>query len=302
MFRRWGSQRRNKSQDNIPESPQHSQRKKFYSVEQRQYLAEVPYELPKDLEEINRLDFQHFMLRFLLKGNYVAPVRNPRNILDVGCGTGRWGMEISYVFPNARIVGVDMVPQLSVNEYAIPNYTFVQANLLEGLPFQSNMFDFVHQRLLVLGIPVDKWPSAVHELRRVTAPAGWVELAEPSCGFGAPAIERLFSWMEALSYLRNINVRAVAHIGELLKGAGLRYVRQHRVDIPVGEQGGRLGRMCGTDLMSIFKGIRGPIIGAQIASERDFDLTLARFQNELLTHLSYIPYFIAYGQKTGRDR
>src|SRR5579884_3542518 len=110
MFRRWGSQRRNKSQDNIPESPQHSQRKKFYSVEQRQYLAEVPYELPKDLEEINRLDFQHFMLRFLLKGNYVAPVRNPRNILDVGCGTGRWGMEISYVFPNARIVGVDMVP------------------------------------------------------------------------------------------------------------------------------------------------------------------------------------------------
>lgn len=36
----------------------------------RRYLKEVPYVLPKDLEEINRLDFQHYALRASLKSNH----------------------------------------------------------------------------------------------------------------------------------------------------------------------------------------------------------------------------------------
>ncbi|MGH2485989.1 MAG: hypothetical protein ACRDHE_08265, partial [Ktedonobacterales bacterium] len=34
----------------------------------RQYLVEEPYFLAKDDQEINRLDFQHFLFRFALKG------------------------------------------------------------------------------------------------------------------------------------------------------------------------------------------------------------------------------------------
>jgi hypothetical protein len=50
----------------------------------------LPYALPRDLEELNRLDFQHYMLRYALQGLYAAPLREPANILDAGTRTGRW--------------------------------------------------------------------------------------------------------------------------------------------------------------------------------------------------------------------
>ena len=53
-----------------------------------QRVRGVPYLLPKDLEEGNRLDFQHFILRYALQGNYATPLRSPSSILDVGTGTG----------------------------------------------------------------------------------------------------------------------------------------------------------------------------------------------------------------------
>ena len=51
--------------------------------------------MPRDLEETNRLDFQHYLLRQALQRNFVAPIGgDPRDILDVGTGTGagraRW--------------------------------------------------------------------------------------------------------------------------------------------------------------------------------------------------------------------
>jgi ubiquinone/menaquinone biosynthesis C-methylase UbiE len=51
--------------------------------------------LPKDEGEINRLDFQHFMLRYVLRGNFAAPIRAPRDILDVGCGTGTLAIDVA---------------------------------------------------------------------------------------------------------------------------------------------------------------------------------------------------------------
>ena len=61
----------------------------------REYTADVPYALPSDLGEMNRLDFQHYLLRQAFKGIYAAPIGAPRDILDVGAGTGRWAKEMA---------------------------------------------------------------------------------------------------------------------------------------------------------------------------------------------------------------
>jgi hypothetical protein len=39
----------------------------------RLFLRGVPYVLPKDMGEVNRLDFQHYMMRAALHGNYALP-------------------------------------------------------------------------------------------------------------------------------------------------------------------------------------------------------------------------------------
>ncbi len=101
----------------------------------RHYVTGVPYVLPKDLDETNRLDFQHYMLRSFFRGNYLAPIRQPRDILDVGCGTGRWAMELATEFPDANVIGVDIAPpplrdNTPSGATAAFNYTFVQGNVL----------------------------------------------------------------------------------------------------------------------------------------------------------------------------
>jgi len=99
--------------------------------------------LPSHPTEIDRLDVHHYALRAELRGNHVAPVGRPATILDVGTGTGQWAYELCAEFPDAMVVGVDLVPR-RVDERPA-NYRFVKANVLQGLPFKEGSLDFVHQ-------------------------------------------------------------------------------------------------------------------------------------------------------------
>ncbi|MGZ6376614.1 MAG: methyltransferase domain-containing protein, partial [Ktedonobacterales bacterium] len=108
----------------------------------RTHVRGIPYALPRDAEEMNRLDFQHYVLRQAFKGNFLAPVANPHAILDVGTGTGRWAREVATVFPSANMIGLDLntppvdeKAEAGGEEMRPPNYGFVPGNILEGLPF-----------------------------------------------------------------------------------------------------------------------------------------------------------------------
>src|SRR5262249_26290740 len=103
----------------------------------------LPYTLPHDVEEVNRLDFQHYVLRYAFQGIYAVRFTQPTDILDVGTGTGRWAMEMAQHFPYARVIGVDVNPppadeaaRTGVGTDLRPsNYRFMPGNVLEGLPF-----------------------------------------------------------------------------------------------------------------------------------------------------------------------
>src|SRR5262249_50679626 len=140
----------------------------------------VPYPVLHHPTEIDRLDLQHYALREVVGGNHLAPVpRDATAVLDVGSGTGQWGFELCQELPRATVVGLDLAV---ANPARSPRFRWVRGNVLQGLPFASGRFDYVHQRLLFLAIPVADWPAAVRELVRVTRPGGWIELVEPPIG------------------------------------------------------------------------------------------------------------------------
>src|SRR5215467_10248344 len=103
--------------------------------------------LPRHHTEIDRLDVRHYALRAALRGNYVAPVERPGAILDVGSGTGRWVYDLCARFPDAAVVGLDLLPGRPEGRPA--NCRFVRGSLMHDLPFVDGAFDFVHQRLMV---------------------------------------------------------------------------------------------------------------------------------------------------------
>ncbi len=266
----WFSSRgvsRSSFQPRQPESGQQSSHR-FFFLAGRRHLADAEYMLPKDEGEIHRLDFQHYMLRYALRANFLAPIRSPASILDVGCGTGRWPREVARTFPVARVVGVDLEPAPSpastpaLDLAAQSNYKFVAGNVLQGLPFPDASFDFVHQRLLMGAIPAPRWANVVRELVRVTRPGGWVELVEalPAAG-GGRALATLNVWMLQATARRGVDV-AVAHkLPALLQGAGLVGIATRELDLPVGSRRGHLGTMAETQYLSLFESLRGMIVG-----------------------------------------
>jgi ubiquinone/menaquinone biosynthesis C-methylase UbiE len=268
----------------------------------------IPYQLPHDMEEMNRLDFQHYMLRALLRGNYSSPIRNPQSILDVGSGTGRWAREMAVTFPNAAVVGLDINPP-AVDEAAEarggvdlrpPNYTFVPGNLLEGLPFADASFDFVHMRALLAAIPHDRWPAVVAELVRVTRPGGWVESREiTQLEQGGPAMDLLMGWLTAALALRGVQMADGGKVGDLLQAVGPSPMTVQKLQVPCGDSGGRMGKMLAIDWFSLLSGVGGIITARGIATPEQMDQALAAARADLASvHIRCImPTYIAYGRR-----
>lgn len=269
----------------------------------REYTAGVPYALPSDLSEMNRLDFQHFILRQAFKGNYAAPVRNPARILDVGTGTGRWAKEVAMLFPAAGVTGLDVKEQVAESQgtdLTPANYSFVSGNILEGLPFPDATFDFVHQRLLFFAIPSDRWQFLLKELTRVTRPGGWVEVVEGRYGYEpmGPAAQHISDVMLAAMLKRGIDPRASAHLDEFLRNAGLQQVQTRTIKLPVGDWGGRLGQLAVTDVMTFSQAAK-PLLLAQGMTEDECAALIAEMRNECETMRYTWPFYIVYGQRPG---
>jgi ubiquinone/menaquinone biosynthesis C-methylase UbiE len=270
----------------------------------RRFLRGVPYVLPKDMGEVNRLDFQHYMMRYALRGNYAAPIGStPHSMLDVGCGTGRWAQEMAQLFPHSAVIGVDVTPPAPQGERAAPdrqpdNYTFVPGNVLERLPFDDGSFDFTHQRYMIGAIPLDAWPRAIAELARVTRPGGWVEVVEADTSKGGGlALQQADAWVAAVLARRNLDIHLARQLGSWLEQAGLRDVTVRQVDLPLGPYGGRVGALVETDYFAAIDAMRAPVVALGLAPEDTYLATVRAARDEVRRGRCLFPIHVVYGRR-----
>jgi len=278
----------------------------YVIIRGRRMKVDSPYMFPKDMGESNRLDLQHYMLRYILRGNYVAPVRRPQSVLDVGCGAGRWGGEMARQFPQANVVGLDLTlpsaESLAVTQAqgaAPDNYAFIEGDITKGLPFTDNTFDFVHMRLVVLALPSNAWAPAIQEIKRVTKPGGWIELVDTSVTPRAPGSRQWVEWAQTLARYRGIDMTAGARIGQFLREAGLHRVQEIPLEIPIGPWGGRVGNLMLADAMAGARALETPVVDmAKLATKPQFDAAVAAMEHDFRTLPNCTqPFYVAYGQK-----
>lgn len=260
----------------------------------------VRYLLPRHPGEIDRLDIQHYALRETMGANFLAPVDSPQWLLDVGCGTGQWGFEACVQFPDAMVIGLDLVA-------GKPNrpsrYRWVKANLLQGLPFVHDQFDFVHQRLLVTGVPVASWPSVVAEFVRVTRPGGWVELVEPPLALeqAGPATERLLALTTGISASLGLDTTRVVFdsLDDYLRQAGLVGVERRQLSMPIGRWGGQIGSLLVTDLRAGFTRVCEVLQARLKLSAEEAADVIQRAHEEWEHGRMSWTFAIAFGRKPG---
>ncbi|CAG8514422.1 3540_t:CDS:2 [Diversispora eburnea] len=150
------------------------------------------YPFPDDTIEINRLKLEHYISKYAWQENiFYSPLENELvnggfRVLDVGCGCGSFLLDLAQEYKEATFIGVDIADMI-LKEKRPSNVGFIQCNVLEGLPFPDNTFDFVFQSNMIAAFTERQWPLIIDEIVRVTKPGGWIELEEryydfESCG------------------------------------------------------------------------------------------------------------------------
>ena len=137
---------------------------------------------PRSGPEHSRLDEQHNILVEMMQGDVIAaPLRNPRRILDVGCGTGIVTCHLGKTFPHAEVYGIDLSP-IPITHAPPANVLFCKgimpdvANPGDDPRFVAGSFDFVFSRLLIMGM--NKWQDYVSAAAKLLQPGGLVEFQE----------------------------------------------------------------------------------------------------------------------------
>jgi SAM-dependent methyltransferase len=79
-----------------------------------------------------------------LIGRYLC--REPRLIVDIGCGLGQTARTLATVFPQARVLGIDVSPQavdIARKAFDLPNIEFQAADISRGLGLARSSADLV---------------------------------------------------------------------------------------------------------------------------------------------------------------
>ncbi|KAL8811600.1 MAG: hypothetical protein Q9200_001659, partial [Gallowayella weberi] len=150
--------------------------------------------LEADDQELERIDIKHHVSLLLAGGNlHLAPLHNPRRILDIGTGTGIWAIEMAEQYPHSQVIGTDLSPvqptwyektsSSYVRNSMVPNNVRFEIDDCEAKfwTWPENHFDYVHTRFLIASI--GNWASMIQKAYKHTKPGGYFELQELDCRF-----------------------------------------------------------------------------------------------------------------------
>src|SRR5690348_3565011 len=165
-------------------------------------------------EEMKRLEIQDHMLTAGMDGA-LSELADPtvlRSVLDVGCGTGGWLMEIASTYPTIKkLVGADISGKMldyarakAEAQQLDKRVQFKTMDALRVLEFPDASFDLVNQRFGVSWLRTWDWRKLLLEYQRVTRPGGIIRINE----YNYPE-----SNSPAMAKLWEINLKAHYHSG-----------------------------------------------------------------------------------------
>lgn len=148
-----------------------------------------------------------------------------RDVLDVGCGVGHWGMLLTTVLPgDARITGIDREPSWVDHAAARARASGAAERIsyrigeAEHLPFSDDTFDLTTCQTVLIHL---RDPAvAIREMLRVTRPGGLVLAAEPNNLMEALTLDSISSQAGVEELLELVRLQLTCERGKVALGEG----------------------------------------------------------------------------------
>ncbi len=111
----------------------------------------LPFPRGDEVARENEIALHNLMFHLYDNRLYEAPIQQPRNVLDVRCGTqGLWAKNMADGFPDAQVTGIDIFP---IDTEGRQNLQFpIQSHndqwILDEILQQFGKFDFINARHL----------------------------------------------------------------------------------------------------------------------------------------------------------
>lgn len=271
-------------------------------IEGRQFIVESTYMLATDEKEARRLDAQHFVFKDLLGGNITAPIKpkNLASILDVGCGSGIWPIEVAKEFPESHVYAFD-IRMMDVPRHLVPsNVLFQRADVTSGLPYMSRSFDYIHQRLVVGGIKVKDWPVMLEEYHRVLRPGGWVELIEGTFQMyrQGPVLGRILEIFREQHKLRGMDLMEVDNLPTHMKKVGFTKINLDKTRIMGwGTWAGPIAAVYAPLVHAVYQTVFILCVKDGLTTKEESEELLAKWQQECNEYQSYMHVYVYTAQR-----
>lgn len=164
--------------------------------------------------------------------------RNPKHILDIGCGTATLSLMLERAFPEACVTGLDGDEKILAiakhkSEEAQSKIRLVQA-MSYDIPVSAGLFDVVMSSLMLHHLNAEDKTKTLKEVYRVLQPNGTIAIAD----WGKPSnfvMRGVFYLVQLLDGFETTTDNVKGKIPEYLIRAGFREVNEiEKIDTLLG--------------------------------------------------------------------
>ncbi len=169
--------------------------------------------------------------RYLQFSNYINS--NVSSILDIGCNTGRGGVELKKKFPKVKLIGLDLVED-RLKKIPSGIYENLICNEGHNTGLESNSIDIIVAGEVIEHIEKSKIESTLKEFYRILKPSGLLLTTTPNPNsllvklgrnsvFNDPSHVNIMSIKQCEIFLKNAGFNNVKSLGS---GKATRYISE----------------------------------------------------------------------------
>lgn len=270
------------------------------------------YYAPNDEKEQDRMDMQYRAMNLAIGDrHFLAPVKEPQRIIDLGTGTGIWAMEVADQFPGAEVIGTDLSPIQP--QWVPPNVKFEVDDVEDDWTWPADHFDYIHERLLFAGCVAD-FPKLFQQAYKHCKPGGYFEVQEmhvdlKSDDYIFPEDSNAQKWCalmaDGIEKMGRLMILDYERLANTMREAGFVDVVKHDFKVPVGQwPANRMLKEAGAmQLVSLLEGIDSlsMAVFSRVHGWQELELVvfMAKVRREFCNRRAHLywPGAIIYGRK-----